>query len=55
MRGVQVGIINVSGETEGFQVGLINRSETMHGYQVGLVNIIRDAELQFFPIVNIGF
>ena len=55
MRGAQVGIINVSGETEGFQVGLINRSETMHGYQVGLINIIRDAELQFFPIVNIGF
>ena len=55
MRGAQVGIVNVSGETEGFQVGLINRSDTMHGYQVGLVNIIREAELQFCPIVNIGF
>ena len=55
MRGAQVGIVNVSGETEGLQVGLINRADTMHGYQVGLVNVIRDAELQFFPIVNIGF
>ena len=55
MRGAQVGIVNVSGETEGFQVGIINRSETMHGYQIGLVNVIRDAELQFCPIVNIGF
>lgn len=55
MHGAQVGIINVSGETEGIQVGLINRSETMHGYQFGLINVIRDAELQFFPIVNIGF
>jgi hypothetical protein len=36
-------------------VGIINRSETMHGYQFGLVNIIRAAELQFCPIVNIGF
>ena len=55
MRGAQVGLINVCGETEGLQVGLINRSDTMRGYQVGLVNIIRDAELQFCPVVNIGF
>jgi len=53
--GFQIGLVNISGETEGFQVGLINRSETMHGYQVGLINVIRDAELQFFPILNIGF
>lgn len=55
MTGFQVGIINVTGETEGFQVGLINRSETMHGYQVGLINVIRDAEVQFMPLLNIGF
>ena len=55
MRGAQIGLVNVSGETEGFQVGIINRSETMHGYQFGLINVIRDAEIQFFPIVNIGF
>jgi len=55
MCGAQVGLINLSGETEGFQIGLINRSETMHGYQVGLINVIRDAELQFCPIVNIGW
>ena len=47
--------MNVAGEAQGFQVGLINRAETMSGYQVGLVNVIRDAELQFFPILNIGF
>ncbi len=55
MRGAQLGLVNVSGETEGFQVGIINRSETMHGYQIGLVHVIRDAELPFCPIVNIGF
>ena len=54
-RGVQAGLVNVVGEGRGLQVGLINRAETFYGYQVGLVNIIRDAELQFFPIVNIGF
>lgn len=55
MRGIQVGLINLGGEVQGFQVGLINRSETMFGYQIGLINVIRDAELSFFPIVNIGF
>ncbi len=54
-RGIQVGIINVSGDSQGFQVGLINRSETMYGFQIGLINIIRDAEIQFMPVVNIGF
>ncbi len=55
MRGAQIGLVNTSGETEGLQIGLINRSETMTGYQIGLVNVIRSAEIQFFPIVNIGF
>lgn len=54
-RGVQAGLINVSGDSQGAQIGLINRSETMYGFQVGLINIIRDAEFQFMPIVNIGF
>ena len=53
--GAQVGLVNLIGEGKGFQVGLINRAETLYGYQVGLINIIRDAEFQFFPIVNIGF
>ena len=55
LRGIQAGLVNVAGEAQGFQVGLINRAETMLGYQVGLVNVIRDAELQFMPILNIGF
>ena len=54
-RGVQVGIINVSGDTQGFQFGVINRSETMYGFQVGLINIIRDAEIQCCPVINVGF
>ena len=55
MRGAQIGLVNTSGESEGIQVGLINRCDTMYGYQIGLINVIRSAELQFFPIVNIGF
>ena len=54
-RGFQFGIVNVSGDTQGFQFGIINRSETMYGFQVGLINIIRDAEIQFCPVINVGF
>lgn len=54
-NGVQVGLVNVIGGGDGFQIGLINRAETMHGYQVGLINVIRDAEVKFMPVVNIGF
>lgn len=55
IRGLQVGLVNLSSEAQGLQVGLINRCDTMYGYQVGLINVIRDAELQFLPIINIGF
>lgn len=54
-RGVQAGLVNTAGESRGLQVGVINRCETMYGYQLGLVNIIRDAELKFCPVLNIGF
>ncbi len=55
MRGAQVGLVNVGGNVQGFQVGLINRTEELYGIQLGLVNIIRDAEIRFCPIMNIGF
>ena len=55
LRGIQAGVINVAGEAEGLQVGLVNRAETMHGFQVGVINVIREAELQFMPVCNIGF
>ena len=55
MRGAQIGLVNLGGEVQGFQVGLINRCETMYGYQLGLINVIRDNELQFCPILNIGW
>ena len=55
LRGFQVGLINLAERVEGFQVGLINRADSAYGFQVGGVNIIRDSELAFCPIVNIGF
>ncbi len=53
--GFQVGIINIASQIQGVQVGLINRAETAYGFQVGGVNVIRDSDLAFCPIVNIGF
>ena len=55
MRGVQVGIINVADSVQGFQVGLINRAESMYVFQIVGVNVIRESEIAFFPIVNLGF
>jgi len=55
MRGIQVGLVNLADSICGFQVGLINRAETMYGFQVGGVNVIRESELSFCPILNIGF
>ena len=54
VSGVQVGLVNLAGDASGVQVGIINRCEEMYGFQLGLINIIRDAEIQFFPIANVG-
>jgi hypothetical protein len=55
VNGIQAGVINLAGDAFGFQIGLINRCETMNGFQAGLINVIRDAEVVFCPLVNIGF
>ncbi len=55
ISGAQVGIINVADSVNGIQIGLINRAESMYGFQVGGVNVIRESELAFFPVVNVGF
>lgn len=55
VSGFQVGLINMAEQVNGIQVGIINRAETAYGFQVGGVNVIRDSDLAFCPIVNIGF
>lgn len=54
-RGVQAGLFNVSGVSQGIQVGFVNRAETLYGFQLGVINVIRDAEVPFCPILNVGF
>lgn len=55
MYGFQMGLVNLADYAKGFQVGIINRVEGMSGYQVGLINIIRDSNVPFMPLLNIGF
>ena len=55
LRGGQLGLVNVVSQMQGVQIGIINRAEELYGFQFGLVNVIRDGEIAFCPIVNIGF
>ncbi len=55
IRGVQIGLINVADSVTGIQFGIINRSEALYGFQGGIVNVIRESEMPFCPILNIGF
>lgn len=55
MCGLQAGVVNTVGAMHGFQAGLINRAEELYGFQIGVINIIRDAEMRFCPVINIGF
>ncbi len=55
VSGAQIGLVNTCGDAEGFQVGIINRAESLTGYQLGVINVIRSAEVQFCPVLNIGF
>ena len=53
--GMQIGLVNLSDYMEGVQIGLINRVDGMYGFQFGLINIIRDSQVPFCPLINIGF
>ena len=55
IRGLQLGLVNTVGIGQGFQLGIINRAEELYGFQLGIVNVIRCAEIQFCPILNVGF
>jgi len=55
MRGIQVGLINVVDVAQGFQIGLVNRAESLYGFQAGGVNVIRESEIAFCPLLNVGF
>jgi hypothetical protein len=62
LRGVQLGVINVSGAVEGVQLGLVNYATSLRGVQVGLWNEVAsraydefDPMPRVFPFFNLGF
>lgn len=55
-RGVQIGLLNLSGEFRGFQMGIMNIADNLYGIQLGLVNLNNSGEpFRFLPIVNWSF
>ena len=55
IKGCQIGLINITDAGSGFQLGIINRAESFYGFQGGVVNVIRENEIAFLPLVNVGF
>lgn len=51
--GVQVGLVNLTGEMCGVQIGLLNDSEDLRGVQVGLFNF-QEGRMRL-PLLNIGW
>lgn len=54
-KGVQIGLLNISGRMKGVQIGAINYCRQMTGIQIGGLNIIKESSLPFFPIINASF
>lgn len=48
--GLQVGLVNLTGEMRGLQIGLLNDSEDLHGLQLGLFNF-HEGRMRL-PLVN---
>ncbi len=44
MRGVQLGVVNIAGESKGFQLGVVNIAKKMEGVAFGLANFMGNGE-----------
>ncbi|HUI07806.1 MAG TPA: hypothetical protein VL486_12455 [Verrucomicrobiae bacterium] len=56
MSGLQVGIVNRSGNIHGLQIGVANFADDMTGIQIGLWNEIKSKEnWSVVPIINAAF
>jgi hypothetical protein len=53
VRGLQLGLINVSAEVDGLQLGLINVARKVDGLQVGLVNVTASLAGESLGLANI--
>jgi hypothetical protein len=55
VRGLQVGLGNVTEEVTGLQIGLINHTRKLRGVQIGLANHATDGVLPWTALLNMGF
>ena len=55
LKGLQVGLINRTGNSSGVQFGIVNYAEHSDGIQFGLVNVMPDGRYPVMPVFNIGF
>jgi hypothetical protein len=53
VRGLQLGLINVSAEVDGAQLGLINVAKKVDGLQVGLINVTASLAGESLGLANI--
>ena len=53
--GLQLGLVNVSGDLYGCQLGLVNVTENLYGCQLGLLNFTTSRDWTFWPFINIGW
>lgn len=53
VRGLQLGLVNVSANVEGLQLGLINVARKIDGLQIGLINITESLAGESLGVANI--
>jgi hypothetical protein len=55
LKGVQVGLCNISTYSTGLQIGVFNYAKNVKGLQIGILNIIEEGALPFMPFLNFNF
>ena len=55
LAGMQLGVFNHAANIKGCQIGVVNFAETMTGCQIGLANIITNGALPFMVLFNCNF
>jgi hypothetical protein len=52
-HGLQLGLLNQTGQFTGLQIGLVNRTDSLRGMQIGLLNIVSEKDVwPVTPLVN---
>ena len=55
MYGWQLALSNYAGSAYGLQIGLVNVADSLYGCQIGLLNYSLDRDWTFWPFINVGW